>query len=66
MKMLSHIVSGLTEDYLQKQNGNMPLELTKKIIFLLGVIILMSFIPMLIPGKEIFQLQTHKKMVMKD
>ena len=28
--------------------------------------LLMSFIPMLIPGKEIFQLQTHKKMVMKD
>jgi len=66
MKMLLHIANGLTEDYLQKQNGNMQQELIRKIISLLGVIILMSFIPMLIPGKEIFLLQTHKKMVMKD
>ena len=66
MKMLLHIVSGQTEDSLQKQNGNMLLELIRKIIFLLGVIILVSCITMLIPGKVIFLLQTHKKMVMKD
>ena len=66
MKMLLHIVSGQTEGYLQKQNGNMQLEQIKKIIFLLGVIILMNYILMLIPGKEIFLLQIHKKMVMKD
>ena len=66
MKMLLHIANGLTEDYLQKQNGNMQQELIEKIIYSLGEIALLIYIPMLILGKEIFLYRTHKKMVMKD
>ena len=66
MKTLLHIASGPIEGYPQKRNGNMPQELKKKIIYSLGVIVLMIYIPMLIHGKGIFLYRTHKKMVMKD